>query len=152
MLGIVVLALGALPSSDTAHLLKDLEIRIPQRRGRFNSQNGSERHCDRATFVQEHLRVFQTLVLPPKSAVGCFAWARVFQYLVISQAQVAPSFHSWWCCQVGHLFYCLGSFSFSTFSFPYFEILPLRERSASGFPPSLLVFSVTLLPTPNKCF
>lgn len=65
-----MLALGILPSSDTALLLKNLEIRIPQRKGRFSSKNGSERHCDEATFVQEPPCVFQILVLSPKSAAG----------------------------------------------------------------------------------
>lgn len=55
-----------------------------------------------------------------------FAWARGFRYLVILEAWVAPSFHSWWGCQFGHLFYCLGSVSFSAFSFPFFEALPLE--------------------------
>lgn len=78
-----------------------------------------------------------------------FAWLRVFQHLVVSQAQVVPSFHSWWYCQVAHFFYCLGSFSFSTFSFPYFETLP----SETGLPvASCLPFQYFFCLPPVRAF
>lgn len=51
--------------------------------------------------------------------------ARV-QHLVVSQARAAPSLLSGWGCQIGHPFYCHGSFSSPTFSFPSFKTFPRK--------------------------